>query len=186
MAAGAHSPRTQIRAAPLGPESPTVFRCKDRRTCPPPSRRSAPPDCRGEKSSPMPEHSLVISPRRARGALAGLRFGLAAGSWLTPRTTGRLFGLRPDANPVSPYLTRLFGARAAWLGTEILLAESSAARRRLIRRHMAIDVADLAATLMGWQRGYLNRRGGLLTGLSAVTAIGLALRASSADPDGSP
>ena len=51
---------------------------------------------------------------------------------------------------------------------------------------MAIDVVDLAATLMGWQRGYLNRRGALLTGLGAVTAIGLALRASSADPDGSP
>jgi hypothetical protein len=81
---------------------------------------------------------------------------------------------------------RLFGARAAWLGTEILLAESGAAERQLIRRHMAIDVADLAATLMGWQRGYLNRRGALLTGLGAVTAIGLALRASSADPDGSP
>jgi hypothetical protein len=135
----------------------------------------------------MSAHSAVISPDRARGALAGLRFGLAAGSWLTPRATGRLFGLQPDANPVSPYLARLFGARAAWLGTEILLAESGAARRQLIRRHIAIDAVDLAATLMGWQRGYLNRRGALLTGLGAVTAIGLALRASSAaDPDGSP
>jgi hypothetical protein len=104
----------------------------------------------------------------------------------SPRTTGRPFGLQPDANPVSPYLARLFGARPAWLGTEILLAESGAARRQLIRRHMAIDVVDLVATLMGWQRVYLNRRGALLTGLGAVTAIGLALRASSADPDGSP
>ncbi len=140
----------------------------------------------GGRVQSMSAHSLVMSPDRARGALAGLRFGLAAGSWLTPRTTGRLFGLQPDANPVSPYLARLFGARAAWLGTEILLAESGAARRQLIRRHMAIDVVDLAATLMGWQRGYLNRRGALLTRLGAVTAIGLALRASNADPDGSP
>jgi hypothetical protein len=124
---------------------------------------------------------VPISRAQARGALLGLRFGLAAGSWLTPRPTGRLFGLQPDTNRVSPYLARLFGARAAWLGTEILLAESDEARRQVIRRHMAIDVADLAATLMGWQRGYLNRRGALLTGLGAVTAIGLAVLASGAD-----
>jgi hypothetical protein len=49
---------------------------------------------------------------------------------------------------------------------------------------MAIDVVDLAATLLGWQQGYLNRRGVLLTGLGAVTAIGLALGASGACPDG--
>jgi hypothetical protein len=124
---------------------------------------------------------IPISQDQARGALLGLRFGLAAGSWLTPRATGRLFGLQPDINPVAPYLARLFGARAAWLGTEILLAESDEARRQVIRRHALIDVADLAATLMGWQRGYLNRRSVLFTGLGAVTAIGLALRAL--DPD---
>jgi hypothetical protein len=111
----------------------------------------------------------------------GLRFGLAAGSLLAPRVTGRVFGLEPDINPVSPYLARLFGARAAWLGTEILLSESDGARRQVIRRHMAIDAADLAATAMGWQRGYLSRRGVLLTGLGAVTAIGLALLAAGPD-----
>jgi len=90
-----------------------------------------------------------------------------------------------DANPVSPYLARLFGARAAWLGTEILLAESGAARRQLIRRQMAIDVVDLAATVMGCNGG--TSTGGVrYSPDSAVTAIGSALRASSADPDGSP
>jgi hypothetical protein len=126
---------------------------------------------------------VPISHDQARLALVGLRFGLAAGSWLAPGFTGRVFGLEPDINPVSPYLARLFGARAAWLGTELLLAESDEARRQLIRRHVAIDVADLAATLMGWQRGYLNRRGVLLTGLGAVTAIGLALGALGADSE---
>jgi len=128
--------------------------------------------------------SVSISHNQVRLALVSLRFGLATGSWLAPRWTGRLFGLEPDINPVSPYLARLFGARAAWLGTELLLAESDEARRELIRRHMAIDVVDLAATLLGWQQGYLNRRGVLLTGLGAVPAIGLALGASGARPDG--
>lgn len=120
--------------------------------------------------------SPLISPAQARVGLVGLRFGLAAGAWLTPRATGRLLGLDPDANPVSPYLARLFGARAAWLGTEIILTKSDAARQQVIRRHVVIDVADLVATMIAWRRGYLSRRGIVLTGLGALAAIGLALK----------
>src|SRR3954454_11390530 len=61
--------------------------------------------------------SVSIPRNQVRLALVSLRFGLATGSWLAPRWTGRLFGLEPNINPVSPYLARLFGARAAWLGT---------------------------------------------------------------------
>jgi hypothetical protein len=121
---------------------------------------------------------VSISRTRVPLALVSLRFGLTTGSWLAPRWTGRLFGLESDINPVSPYLARLIGARAAWLRTELLLAEPEEARRKLIRRHMAIDVVNPAVTLLGWQQGYLNRRGVLLTGLGAVIAIGLGLGAS--------
>jgi len=88
--------------------------------------------------------------------------------------TGRLFGLEPDANPVSPYLARLFGARAAWLGAEIVLAPSAQQRRQVISRHMAIDVVDLLATVLGRRAGYLSRRGAVMTAAGALAALGLA------------
>ncbi len=113
-------------------------------------------------------------PRPAELSLAGFRLVLAAGSWLTPRLTGRLFGLEPDANPVSPYLARLFGARAAWLGAEIVLAPSAQQRRQVISRHMAIDLVDLLATVLGRRAGYLSRRGAVMTAAGALAALGLA------------
>src|SRR4051794_32517851 len=63
--------------------------------------RGGPPDCR---LSVVTVRSVPISHDRARLALVGLRFGLATGSWLAPGFTGRVFGLQPDINPVSPYL----------------------------------------------------------------------------------
>ena len=114
-------------------------------------------------------------------ALAGFRFALAGGAWLTPRLAGRLFGLEPEANPVSPYLGRLFGARAAWLGAELMLAESPEQRRALVRRHMLIDGADLAATFLGHRGGYLTRRSAIMTGAGALTALTLAAWAISGE-----
>ena len=49
-------------------------------------------------------------------ALIGLRIAIGTASWLTPRVAGKLFGLDAKANPQSPYLARLFGARDIALG----------------------------------------------------------------------
>ena len=116
----------------------------------------------------------VWRPRAAEPSLAGFRFALAAGAWLTPRLTGRLFGLEPDANPVSPYLARLFGARAGWLGAEIVLASAAPQRRQVITGLMTLDAVDLPATVLGRRAGYLTRRGAVMTAGGALTALGLA------------
>lgn len=122
----------------------------------------------------MAKRQPAERPRPAELSLAGFRFALATGAWLTPRLTGRLFGLEPDKNPVSPYLARLFGARAAWLGAEIVLASAAPQRQQVITGHMAIDAVDLLATVLGRRAGYLSRRGAVMTAAGALTALGLA------------
>src|SRR3954447_5943920 len=73
--------------------------------------------------------SASIPRNQVRLALVSLRFGLATGSWLVPRWTSRLFGLQPDINPVSPYLARLSGARAAcWCSGGVAGNRASAGR----------------------------------------------------------
>ena len=67
-------------------------------------------------------------------ALVGLRIGIGVASWATPRVAGKLFGLDAKANPQSPYLARLFGARDIALGVGALSSEGDArpARARTI------------------------------------------------------
>jgi hypothetical protein len=114
----------------------------------------------------------------AVGLLAGLRLMVGLASWTTPRLAGRLFGLDAEANPQSPYLARLFGARDVALAWGALGAEGQARRQWLIAG-LACDVSDVLAGIAGGRRGYLPKLTSALVSGTAVSAVVLGAAALS-------
>jgi hypothetical protein len=119
-----------------------------------------------------------VDRERAVGLLAGLRLVVGAASWSTPRLAGKLFGLDAEANPQSPYLARLFGARdiaLAWgaIGTE------GEARKQWLIAGLACDAADVLAGIAGGRSGYLPKLTSVLVTGTAVSAVALGVAALS-------
>jgi hypothetical protein len=108
----------------------------------------------------------------AINALAGLRLGIGAASWATPRVAGRLFGLDSKANPQAPYLARLFGVRDAALAYGALATEGETQRQWLVAG-LACDVADTFAGIAGGRGGYLPKLTSFLVSATAVSAAAL-------------
>jgi hypothetical protein len=104
--------------------------------------------------------------------LVGLRGAIGVGAWLAPRSSGRLFGLDPDANPQSPYLGRLFGARDAALAFG-LSTSSGSQRSQWLRIGIACDLADAGAGLLAGRRGELPTRAAVLVTATALVAAAL-------------
>jgi hypothetical protein len=114
----------------------------------------------------------------AIGGLAGLRMAIGVGSWATPRVAGKLFGLDAAANPQSPYLGRLFGARDFALAWGALSTDGEAQRQWLMAG-LACDLADALAGIAGGRGGYLPKLTSTLvtgTALAAATMGAAALR----------
>jgi hypothetical protein len=108
----------------------------------------------------------------AVNVLSGLRVGIGAASWTTPRLAGRLFGLDAGANPQSPYLARLFGVRdiaLAW-GT---LGSEGVSRRQWLLAGLTCDLADALAGVAGGRRGYLSRSTSVMVTGTALAAAAL-------------
>jgi len=121
-----------------------------------------------------------VDRKSAISTLAGLRLAIGAASWATPRVAGKLFGLDAAANPQSPYLARLFGARDVALAWGTLASEGDAQRQWLLAG-LACDLADAAAGIAGGRDGYLPKLACVLvsaTALSAAALGGAALRDS--------
>jgi hypothetical protein len=123
-----------------------------------------------------------MSENDAVKALAGVRILIGVSSWLTPRVSGRLFGLDAKANPQSPYLGRLFGVRDIALGVGALASEGDA-RRLWLTAGLACDGADALAGVAGGARGYLPKFTSLLVTATALTAVGLGVAALNGEPD---
>lgn len=109
---------------------------------------------------------------RAVGLLAGLRLVVGVASWTTPRFAGRLFGLDAQANPQSPYLARLFGARDVALAWGAIGTEGEARKQWLIAG-LACDTADVLAGIAGGRRGYLPPLTSVLVTATAASAVAL-------------
>jgi hypothetical protein len=97
---------------------------------------------------------------------------VGVGAWATPRLAGKMFGLDAGANPQSPYLARLFGARDLALAWGVLGAEGGARRQWLIAG-VACDVADAFAGVAGGRGGYLPKLTSVLVSGTAVSAAAL-------------
>ena len=135
-----------------------------------------PPAMSSSSSSPLAVLSeLPLTKDQARTALVSLRLGLAAATWLAPRTTLRVFGIDPVLNPAAPFLLRLFGTRDAWLAVEVLAADDP---DPILRSHVAVDVADAGAALMASGGRQMPRRAAFAAALVAGTAAVLGYLAS--------
>jgi hypothetical protein len=121
-----------------------------------------------------------VNRKTAISSLAGLRMAIGVGSWATPRVSGKLFGLDTAANPQSPYLGRLFGARDLALAWGALSSEGDAQRQWLLAG-LACDIADALAGIAGGRRGYLPK---LTTTLVTGTALAAAAMGAVALRDG--
>jgi hypothetical protein len=93
-------------------------------------------------------------------------------SWTMPRLAGKLFGLDAEANPQSPYLARLFGARDLALAWGVLGAEGNA-RRQWLAAGIACDAADVLAGIAGGRGGYLPKVTSVLVSGTALSAVAL-------------
>jgi hypothetical protein len=121
-----------------------------------------------------------VERKSAISALAGLRVVVGLASWSTPRVAGTLFGLDAAANPQSPYLARLFGARDVALAWGALATEGEAQRQWLIAG-LACDVADALAGLAGRRGGYLPKVTSVLVTATALSAAALGAAALGED-----
>jgi hypothetical protein len=108
--------------------------------------------------------------------LAGLRLAVGISSWATPRLAGKAFGLDATANPQSPYLARLFGARDVALGYG-LLTTTGETQRQWLAIGAACDVADAVAGVAATRGGYLPKLPGFAVTATALAATALGLAA---------
>lgn len=114
--------------------------------------------------------------------LVAIRVGLGAGAIVAPRAMGRVFGVDPATNPVSPYLMRLFGIRELYVAWA-LLRTSEADLEQTATSMIPIDSADAIASTIAGIAGYLPRQTAVMSTAAALlgAAHGVLLRAKSRD-----
>jgi hypothetical protein len=108
--------------------------------------------------------------------LVATRTAIGVAAWLTPRLSGRLFGLDPDANPQASYLGRLFGVRDVALGIG-LRSSNGAERQQWLRLGVACDLADAAAGVLAGKTGALPKRATVLVTGTALMAAAMGVAA---------
>ena len=103
-------------------------------------------------------------------ALAGLRFAVGTGAWLTPNLAAKSFGMDPEGNPQASYMGRLFGARDVALAAGVM-STSGASRDLWLRLGLACDAADAAAAVLAGRNGSLPKFTAALVFAPAVAAV---------------
>lgn len=107
----------------------------------------------------------------ARRTIAAARAAIGVGALVAPHLTGRLMGIDTKANPVTPYLARLFGARELYMASPFLMPAPGLDERELASRAVPVDSADAVAALAAGVRGYLPwPAAALAAGTAAVGA----------------
>ena len=102
-------------------------------------------------------------------ALGGARIAVGVAAWLMPAFTTRRFGLGTIAtDPNGAVVARLFAARDFVLGGAVLAARDPEALTRALELGLVVDVADIAAAIVGLREGG-NRAGALIVGGGAAT-----------------
>jgi hypothetical protein len=104
--------------------------------------------------------------------LGGLRLVVGAGTWLSPRLSGRVFGIpEAGASPGSALGLRLFGVRETLLAAGALSADP-AVRRAALQAGVVVDAVDAVATVLALRAG-APRAAGPLVGVGALLFCGL-------------
>lgn len=113
-----------------------------------------------------------------------VRTAIGALSWVTPRLSGKAFGLDAAGNPQSPYIARLFGARDVALAYGTMTTSGEEQDRWLVAA-LGCDLADAAAGIAAWRAGYLSPFSSFLVTAAAVNGVvlgAIALRGAPAQP----
>jgi hypothetical protein len=119
---------------------------------------------------------VKVEPDQARQLLGALRIAFGAGSWIAPRLFTRLLGQRLDDNPAAALLWRVFGTRDIVIGLALLDGDEAEVRRWLTYG-LAIDGADMVATLAAGLRGRLPKYAATYGTLAALLGVALGARA---------
>ncbi len=108
--------------------------------------------------------------KMAKTSIIALRGALGVGAMLVPRPMGKLFGVDPSANPVAPYLMRLFGARELLMAWQ-MHTTADEDLEKVLSDAIPVDVADALASALGGASGYLPKRAAAMSGLSALAGV---------------
>ena len=122
-----------------------------------------------------------MDPYTARTVLAGLRAAVGVAALVAPRLTGRVLGIDPGANPATPYLLRIFGARELYMASPFLMPAPGLDERELASRAVPVDAADSLAGLAAGLGGYLPWRAALPATAAGATGAWLGSLAARQD-----
>jgi hypothetical protein len=130
----------------------------------------------------------VISTRRARNALAGVRGTFGTVALVAPGLTARVFGIDPTSPAATRYLVRLFGVRDVLMAHQLVSAVDDDEAEEALRGGILVDAVDLLAALAAMSRGHVSARTGLLgaTGSAASLALGFLGRSRPLEPGSAP
>src|SRR3954462_10780022 len=99
-----------------------------------------------------------------------VRTAVGAASWISPRLSGKAFGLSADDNPQSPYIARLFGVRDVALAYGAMTTTGEQ-QDRWLKAALGCDLADAAAGIVAWRGGYLSPFSSFLVTAAAVNGV---------------
>jgi hypothetical protein len=112
-----------------------------------------------------------------RRAFGISRMAIGGLAWLAPRASGHGFGLGDlGADARGALVGRLFGARDLMLGAALLAATEREAVQSALALGVAVDLLDVAATVLGVRKGVSKHAAfGVGVGAAAFAACGIAL-----------
>ena len=119
----------------------------------------------------------MLTTRRARNLLAGLRGTFGTMALVAPRPVGRAFGIDADAQPAAVHLTRLLGVRDVLLCHQLVSARDDDEAEEALRGGICVDAVDTVSALLGLATGDLSRRTSLMGAAAAAGAAALGLAA---------
>jgi hypothetical protein len=124
---------------------------------------------------------MALSPTTARTTLITIR-GILTLGWFAPVPMAKVFGLgrAADTDVALPFLVRLFAVRDGALAVLTVLAPRDK-QRTTLAIGVAVDATDVVAGLLSLKDRRLPRRTGLMTSLTATSAVVLGLLAMRAD-----
>jgi len=114
-----------------------------------------------------------MDPIVARRTLAQARLVAGVAALVAPRVAARAMGIDPDANPATPYLARMFGAREVFMAVPFLMPVPALDESELAARAVPVDAADAFASLAAGLRGYLPWRAALPATAMAIAGTWL-------------
>lgn len=112
--------------------------------------------------------------------LCALRVAIGLGGWLAPNLTGKLFGLDPAGNPQMSFMARLFAAREFALVLSVTQT-TGVSRRPMWMANIMCDALDTAAAYAAGRSGAIPKHAAVMSGATALAAVGLGVAALQAE-----